>query len=143
MGPTRTRQIAEVKPPSAVGSTGVREALGNSGVGNPPLFMGEPMSNEDIKFLPLFSLAILNDAVDVLGLLSQPYETILDLAVAILISLLLRKVDIWAFAIIILDLIPGLDLMPIWFLYILYRYLEYREKKVIERKEKVVRVPVE
>jgi len=100
------------------------------------------MATKDIKFLPLFSLAILNDVLDFIGLFSQPYESILDLIVAVSVSIFLRKVDIPAFAIIILDLIPGLDLMPIWFLFILYRYLEYKEKEKI-LSEKVVKVPVE
>ena len=101
------------------------------------------MNERDTKFLPLFSLAILNDVIDVLGLLSQPYETFLDLAVAVLTSLLLRKIDVVAFVITIIDLIPGLDVMPIWFLYILYRYLEYHEKSATSKENRVVRVPVE
>ncbi len=102
------------------------------------------MRTEDYYFLLAFVLATLNDIVDLLGLLIQPYETIFDMILAVIISLLIRRIDIWSFLITIIDAIPSIDLMPIWFLYVLYRYIEFKERrKKIEERERVVKVPVE
>ncbi len=100
----------------------------------------------ELRFLPLFALAALNDAVDVLGLVAQPYETIFDVILATAISLAVG-LDVVSFLIAVADLIPGLDAMPIWTLYVLYKFLEYKERAAEAEKGGVrprrVRVPVE
>ena len=94
------------------------------------------------KYLLAFTLAALNDCLDLLGALTQPFESIFDIFLAIVISVLLRRVDIWSFAITVLDAIPGMDFMPIWTLYVAYRYLEAKER-ILKFNHSKVPVPVE
>ena len=93
------------------------------------------MRNNNLKFTILFALAIINDAIDILGLFSPIFEVFLDLGVAIMINALLGF-NIWSFIITFLDIIPGIDLAPIWTLYILKLYIqEGSEKKYIVKVE--------
>ena len=71
----------------------------------------------------MFVLALLNDGLDLLGMLSPVIELVLDIIIVIAIFLLRRKVDLWILIIALLDLIPGIDIAPIWTLYVLYLYL--------------------
>jgi len=79
-------------------------------------------SNIERRFLLLLSLAIINDAIDVLGLLNQILETILDVFTAALICIVLNEFNPWIFILAVIDLIPGIDITPFWTIYILYRY---------------------
>ena len=72
---------------------------------------------------PMFVLALLNDGLDLLGMLSPVIELVLDIIIVIAIFLLRRKVDLWILIIALLDLIPKIDIAPIWTLYVLYLYL--------------------
>ncbi len=89
------------------------------------------------SFLLLFTLAVINDALDVIGKLTQPYETFFDIFLAFLISIIMGHVDVWAFLITFLDALPLIDLPPLWTLYILYRYLAVRMRLSKEKKVKV------
>ena len=50
-------------------------------------------------------------------------ELVLDIIIVIAIFLLRRKIDPWILIIALFDLIPWIDIVPIWTLYILYLYL--------------------
>ena len=90
--------------------------------------MGSWMNDQDLKFLILFILAIANDAIDILGLFNPIAEVFLDLSVVVMINLLLGF-NVWSFIITFIDIIPGIDLAPIWTLYILKLYLQKGGKK--------------
>ena len=72
---------------------------------------------------PMFVLALLNDGLDLLGMRSPIIELVLDIIIVIAIFLLRRKIDPWVLIIALFDLIPGIDIAPIWTLYMLYLYL--------------------
>lgn len=86
------------------------------------------MREEEYKFLLLFILAIINDAVDLLGLFNPFIEVLLDLLIASMINILLGF-NIWAILITFIDIIPGIDLAPIWTLYMLKLYLSRSKTK--------------
>jgi len=71
----------------------------------------------------MFILALLNDGLDLLGMRSPIIELVLDIIIVIAIFLLRRKIDPWILIIALFDLIPGIDIAPIWTLYMLYLYL--------------------
>jgi len=80
-------------------------------------------SQVERKYLILLSLAIINDAIDLLGLLNQLLETILDVFTAALICIVLNELNPWVFILAAIDLVPGIDITPFWTIYILYRYV--------------------
>jgi len=75
------------------------------------------------RFALLFALAALNDAVDLLGLVSPIVEVILDVFTAVLVTAALGELNPLLFLVALLDVIPGIDYTPFWTFYILYKYL--------------------
>ena len=87
----------------------------------------------------MFVLALLNDGLDLLGMRSPIIELVLDIIIVIAIFLLRRKIDPWILIIALFDLIPGIDIAPIWTLYMLYLYLTEMSRSAPRR----VKVKVE
>ena len=89
------------------------------------------------KYLVLLSLAVLNDAVDLLGLANPLAEVLFDLLIVALIHVLLRSLNPLVVLVTLLDIVPGIDIAPFWSLYVIYLYLSGAGEK------KKVRVRVE
>ncbi len=65
-------------------------------------------------------LAVINDALDLMDVV-QPFESVLDVVLALAIIWLLREKLTWrTAAILFLDALPFVDLVPMWTLYVLY-----------------------
>jgi len=92
-------------------------------------------------YLLLFTLVIINDALDFLGILTPQFELILDILTAVGIILLFGSFNPWLFLIALADVIPGIDLAPFWTLYALYSY--FKGKGKVSKEEKMVKVKVE
>ncbi len=91
------------------------------------------MERWERRYLVLFVLAFLNDALDMLRVIGPLAETLLDLVLAVAISLV-AGLNPWLFIVALIDVLPWIDIAPFWTLYVLYLYL-----KALRR----VRVPVE
>jgi len=88
------------------------------------------------KYLILFSLALINDVVDLLGLLNPLFEVVFDVVIIALIHFLLRTLNPLIILVTLLDVIPGVDIAPFWTLYVFYLYLS----KVGEKRRVKVKV---
>jgi len=87
------------------------------------------------RYALLFLLAALNDAIDILEILNPFLELLLDLFTAALITFLLGELDPIVFLVTVLDVVPFVDLAPIWSGYIYYRY--YKETQAAKPKLKL------
>lgn len=81
----------------------------------------------------MFTLAALNDAVDLMGLATPLIELALDILTAVGITIVLGGINPWLFILVVADVIPGLDFAPFWTLYVLYRYI----REVTKRRVRV------
>ena len=84
----------------------------------------------ETRYILALTLAVLNDVVDFLGVISNPLvESALDVLLALGLVILLGFSPL-PFLITIADALPGIDLSPMWTAYVLYRYLSERRVKV-------------
>lgn len=79
------------------------------------------------RYLLALVLALINDASDVLAIL-QPFETIIDIVTALAIIALLRdRLGFRQLVIMLLDLVPFFDFIPLWSMYVGYIIARDRE----------------
>jgi len=79
------------------------------------------------RYLLALALAVLNDALDMLAIF-QPVEALLDVATAIAIMRLLQgRLSLMRLLILLFDLLPFFDIVPLWSLYVAYTIVRDRE----------------
>jgi len=79
------------------------------------------------RYLLALALAAFNDALDMLAIF-QPIETLLDVATAFAIMRLLQgRFSLWRLLILLFDLLPFFDVVPLWSLYVAYIIMRDRE----------------
>lgn len=79
-------------------------------------------------------LAVLNDALDLLGFLGPPLEAVLDLAIALVLMKVLPGFYIGEILTTLADMVIGLDIAPFWTLYVANRIKgEFKRAKVAKK----------
>jgi len=72
------------------------------------------------RLIAALLLAVLDDVLDLIDV-AQPAESVADIVLALLIIWLLReKITLRNAAILLLDALPFVDMVPFWTLYVLY-----------------------
>ena len=82
-------------------------------------------------------LAVLNDALDLLGFLDPPLEAALDLAIALVLMKVLPGFYIGEILTTLADMVTGLDVAPFWTLYVASRIKgEFKKAKAAKKPAK-------